>query len=137
MCRFLLIAALALPLPALAQEGPLGIAFVQAPEQSSGLATGATPGEALKAATEICVAGGAEARDCLTTNWCQPAGWSIDLFVQHQEGLHWHEVHCGLPERSLAETVAAVLCDRAARPWLIECALAQVYDPQGTPMMPN
>ena len=128
--------ACTLPLHALAQEGPMGIAFVQAPEQSWGVAMGATPGDAFRTATEMCVTGGAEARDCLQTNWCFPAGWSIDIFAQHQEGLHWHEVQCGLPERALAEAVAAQLCDRAARPWLIECALVQVYDPQGTPMMP-
>lgn len=134
--RGVLLALLALPLPALAQEGPSGIAFVQAPEQSWGVAMGANAEEAFRIATEMCVAGGAEARDCLPITWCFPAGWSIDVFAQHQEGLHWHELHCGLPERDVAEAVAAQLCDRAARPYLIECALVQVYDPQGTPMMP-
>ncbi len=124
------------PLPALAQDGPVGIAFVQAPEQSWGVAVGDTPDEAFGAAVAMCVEGGALAGDCLRTNWCYPAGWSIDIFAQHQEGLHWHEVLCGLPSREVGERVAAALCERSERPYLIECALVQVYDPAGTPMLP-
>lgn len=126
----------ALPVPALAQEGPMGIAFVQAPEQSWGVAMGATPKEAFALATAMCVEGGALAEDCLQTNWCQPSGWSVDMFVQHQEGIHWHEVVCGLPSREIGTTIAAALCDPLERPYLIACELVQVYDPGGTPMMP-
>lgn len=82
-----------------------------------------------------CVEGGAEARDCIVTNYCSPAGWSVDLFIQHREGLHWHEVTCGLPELSMAQTFEAMACNRDARPWLIECALVQIYDPDGQPIM--
>ncbi|WP_334193053.1 hypothetical protein [Pararhodobacter sp.] len=124
-----------LPLPALAQDGPRGIAFVQAPEQSSGVALGRTPDEAFAAATAQCVEGGALAEDCLRTNWCYPAGFSIDIFAQHREGPHWHEVICGLPSREAGEQVAHALCDTAARPYLIECALVQVYDPDGTALL--
>lgn len=137
------ISSFALPLglilagPLAAQDGPLGIAFVQAPEQSSGVATGRTPAEAFDRATALCVAGGATAEDCLPTNWCFPAGWSVDIFVQHVEGLHWHEVHCGLQSPELALRLAEVACNADDRPWAIECALVQVYDPEGTPQMPN
>ena len=134
--RHLLIAALVLPVPALAQEGPQGIPFVQAPEQSWGVAMGDTPEAALAAATAMCVEGGALAEDCLPTNWCFPAGWSIDIFAQHREGPHWHEVLCGLPSRETGEQVAQALCDRQARPYLIECQLVQLYDRDGTPLMP-
>lgn len=134
--RSLLLTALLLPLPALAQNGPSGIAFVQAPEQSWGVAMGDSPAEAFAAATAMCVEGGALAEDCLQTNWCFPAGFSIDVFAQHREGNHWHEVICGLPARDVAEQVAHALCDPAARPWLIECQLVQVYDRDGTPLMP-
>lgn len=120
---------LALPLPASAQR--LGIAFVQAPEQSYGVATGATATEAFDAAVAQCVEGGALAEDCLQTNWCFPAGWSIDVFAQHQEGLHWHETLCGLPSKETATEVAETLCNRSARPYLIECSLVQIYDPEG------
>ncbi|KPQ06736.1 MAG: hypothetical protein HLUCCA12_09015 [Rhodobacteraceae bacterium HLUCCA12] len=124
-----LVAALAVP--AQAQDWPRGIAFVQAPEMSSGVGTGHTPEEGFAAATRQCVDGGARAEDCFPTNWCQPAGWSVDLFVMHQEGVHWHEVVCGLPSRAAAEGVAAVLCDPEIRDWLIECAPVQVYDEAG------
>jgi len=132
--RCLLVLALLLPpLPAVAQ--PTGIAFVQAPEMAQGMATGPDAATALAAATAECLAAGgyldATAEDCLPTNWCFPSGWSIDIFAQHQEGLHWHEVHCGLPDRAVAQSVARALCDRATRPYLIECALVQVYDPEG------
>lgn len=131
-----LAALLLLAAPALAQEGPMGIAFVQAPEQSWGVSMGATPAEAFANATAMCVDGGALAEDCLRTNWCFPAGWSIDVFLQHQEGLHWHEVVCGLPSREIGVTIATALCDAVERPYLIGCDLTQVYDPDGTPMMP-
>ena len=97
---------------------------------------GDTPDAAFAAAVAMCVAGGALAEDCLLTNWCYPAGWSVDIFAQNVEGIHWHEVHCGLPTREAGERAVAALCDRAKRPYLLECALVQVYDPDGTPMMP-
>ena len=122
-------------LPLHAQEGPRGIAFVQAPEQSWGMGMGDTPEQAFAAATAQCVEGGALAEDCLQTNWCLPAGWSIDLFLQHQEGLHWHEVICGLPSAEAGQAVAQALCDRSERPYLIECALVQLYDRDGAAQM--
>lgn len=137
MRAFLILASLA-PLPALAPLSALaepGIAFVQAPEMSSGMAVGASPAEAIDAAMAECVAGGAMAEDCIVTNWCSPAGWSVDIFAQHREGLHWHEVVCGLPTRAMGEMVAQTLCDRGERPDLIECLLVQVYDPEGVPQM--
>ncbi|MCC5971429.1 MAG: hypothetical protein JJU15_15915 [Pararhodobacter sp.] len=123
-------------LPAAAQEGPLGIAFVQAPEMASGMAVAHTPEDGFAAATAQCVAGGALAEDCLPTNWCQPAGWSVDLFVMHQEGVHWHEIICGLPSRAVAEQVAEVLCDIEARDWLSECQPVQFYDEAGVAQLP-
>ncbi|WP_333831128.1 hypothetical protein [Pararhodobacter sp.] len=119
------------------RNGPLGIAFVQAPEMASGMALALTPEEGFAAATAQCVAGGAMAGDCLHTNWCLPAGWSVDLFVMHQEGVHWHEVHCGLPSREVAEQVAEALCNPASRDWLSECLPVQFYDPEGTALLPE
>ena len=132
--RSLLLAAILLsPAPALAFGAPAGIAFVQAPEQSSGMAMAGSPSEGLAMATAQCTEGGAEAEDCIPTNWCQPAGWTIDLFVMHQEGLHWHEVICGLPSRPVAMQVAEVLCDSTLRPELVDCMVVQVFDPEGEP----
>lgn len=127
----LIALSLAACLPGLAAAQPMGIAFVQAPEQSSGQAMGATPAEAFSTATQICVDGGAMAEDCLPIAWCFPAGWSIDIFAQHSEGPHWHETLCGLPSEPVARAVAAQLCDRDARPYLMECALVAMIDPEG------
>lgn len=124
-------------LPAAAQDGPLGIAFVQAPEMASGMAMALTPTAGFAAATAQCVEGGAMAEDCLPTNWCLPAGWSVDLFVMHQEGLHWHEIHCGLPSHEAAEQLAAALCDPQAREWVTECLPVQFYDPDGAALLPE
>ena len=79
--------------------------------------------------------GGAEAADCIPTNWCQPAGFSIDLFVMHTEGLHWHEVTCGLPTEEIARATAAAICTQGARPWIADCQLVQIYDRDGQPQL--
>ncbi|WP_192900454.1 hypothetical protein [Roseitalea porphyridii] len=112
-----------------------GIAFVQAPEQGSGVAVGETMEAAFAAAVAQCMESGAYEEDCIRTNWCEPAGFSIDIFVQHQEGLHWHEVVCGLPTETIARATAVHMCDRTERDYLIECSLAQVYDQAGTALM--
>lgn len=118
-----------------AQELPPGIAFVQAPEQSSGMGVSPDITTAITTAMHQCVGGGAAPEDCIITNWCQPAGWSIDLFVMHVEGIHWHEVTCGLTERSIAEAVAAQICADGARDYVSDCSLVQLYDPNGEPQM--
>jgi hypothetical protein len=122
------IAAALFATPAAAQNG---IAFVQAPEQGSGVCTGATMDEAFSCAVAQCMESGVRDEDCIRTNWCEPAGWSIDIFVQHQEGLHWHEVVCGLPSELVARATAVHICDRSERDYLIECSLVQVYDRDG------
>ena len=140
MSRCIFASSLALsllsPFALLAQaDGPPGIAFVQAPEQASGMAMAQTPQQGFAAAIQQCVDGGAYPEDCIPTNWCQPAGWSIDLFVMHNAGNHWHEVVCGLPNREVAQSVSAALCNAQDRPWIIECDLVQVYDPDGQPQL--
>lgn len=123
------------PSQAQAQDGPQGIVFVQAPEQSSGVGVANNIGVAISQAIAQCVAGGALASDCIVTDWCMPAGWSVDFFVQHAEGLHWHETHCGLPDEASARAMEAIACDAALRPWITDCALVELYDPQGTRQM--
>ena len=136
MRRLIVAIALIVPLKAIAQaDGPAGIAFVQAPEQSSGMALAATPADAFAAATAICMESGAYAEDCIPTNWCQPAGWSVDAFVMHQAGNHWHEVVCGLASGEVAQAVGDAICDKAVRPYITECLVVQLYDPQGNPQI--
>ena len=128
---FIMAAFLFAP-PASAQSGPNGIAFVQAPEQGSGVCLGSTPEEGFSCAVAQCMESGAADEDCIRTNWCQPAGWSVDVFVQHQEGLHWHEVICGLPTEGIARKAAEAACDPAERDYLIQCSMVQMYDPEGS-----
>lgn len=118
-------------LPAAAQS----IAIAQAPEQSAGVGFGATIEDAIAGAKAECVAGGAFAEDCFITTACDYAGWTADFFVQHTEGNHWHETFCGLPEESSPALMEAVVCDAESRPNLLECALVQVWSPDGTPQM--
>ena len=132
--HILVIAALA-AFPAAAQDGPKGIAFVQAPEQGSGVCLGSTPEEGFSCAVAQCMESGAADEDCIRTNWCQPAGWSVDNFVQHQEGLHWHEVICGLPTEGIARKAAEAACDPDEREYVSECSMVQIYDPDGAEQM--
>ncbi|MEO1747961.1 MAG: hypothetical protein AAFR27_04975 [Pseudomonadota bacterium] len=118
-----------------AQDGPVGIAFVQAPEQGGGVATGPNPVVAFERARAQCMESGAAESDCLRTNWCYPAGWSIDIFAQHREGIHWHEIVCGLHSEKAARATASAMCDMEERDFLIECSLVQLYDPTGKAMI--
>lgn len=127
-CAILLMGMVQL---AYAQDGPTGIAFVQAPEQGSGVATGPNPIVAFERARAQCMESGATESDCLRTNWCYPAGWSIDIFAQHREGIHWHEIVCGLHSENAARATAAAMCDMEERDFLAECSLVQLYDPTG------
>lgn len=120
-----------------AQSGPVGIAFVQAPEQGGGVAIASTPEVAFANATAQCMQSGAAKEDCIKTNWCMPAGWSVDVFVQHQEGPHWHEVVCGLPSKSAALATVLQMCDPKERDYLVGCFAVQLYDTEGKTQMPN
>jgi hypothetical protein len=122
---------------AVAQDWAGAIAFAQAPEQSGGVATAATVEEAIAAAMAECVAGGAPEENCFITAACEPAGWSVDIFLQHQEGPHWHEMICGIAEEGMIEAMATAVCDAEVRPYLIECAVVQVRDPSGIKQMEN
>ncbi|MBP1850568.1 hypothetical protein [Rhizobium halophytocola] len=113
-----------------AQEGS-GIAYVQAPEMSSDLCRGDTAAEAFACAETQCIEGGGTAQDCLEIAYCNPARFSVDVFVQHREGPHWHEFFCGLDNAQTAMAVADTICDRTRRPDLIECAPVVLYDPSG------
>lgn len=119
------------PIGAGAQEGRNGIAFVQAVEQGSGVCTGKDAASAFACARAKCTAEGAAGEDCTEQAWCSPAFWSVDVFLQHQEGPHWHEYYCGWNSRELALAAARTACDKALRPYLIECAAVMVYDEDG------
>ncbi|MEM1038273.1 MAG: hypothetical protein AAGI12_02240 [Pseudomonadota bacterium] len=117
--------------PPLAAEERKGIAFVQAPEQSSGMCTATTAEEGFACATKKCTDGGALAGDCIKTTWCQPSGWSVDVFLQHNEGVHWHEISCGWATKSAAMRAAQIICDPKERQYVVDCTLVALYDPNG------
>jgi len=107
------------------------IAFAQAPEMSFGIGLGGGLAEAIDRAMEDCGHPG----DCVVTTACSPAGWSVDVFLQHREGLHWHEIFCGFDSRETAEAIVPQLCSLATRPYLIDCMLSQVWNPDGIPQI--
>jgi len=132
LCSILLGAS-----PAISQDGPIGIAFAEAPEQSSGVCTGQSTDKTLACARAKCVDGGAMAQDCLRVKWCYPAGWSADLFVQHKEGPHWHQYLCGWDSKEALMAAVAVACDKTLRPYIMECSAVQFWDDKGQQIEAN
>ena len=120
-----------------ASEGPVGIAYVEAPEQSSGVCVAGNTDKAFSCAKARCAEGGTLARDCLRIAWCFPAGWSTDVFLQNQDGFHWHEFSCGWDSKEMALRAAQLRCDRGLSPQLLECMTVAVYDPDGKTETPE
>ncbi|WP_422369734.1 hypothetical protein [Hoeflea sp.] len=123
--------------PVQAQDGPIGIAFAQAPEQSTGVCTGQNTDKTLACAREKCAEGGAMAQDCLRVKWCYPAGWSADLFVQHKAGVHWHEYLCGWDSKESVMAAVAVACDLKLREMITDCKAVRFWDAQGKELAAN
>jgi len=114
-----------------AQDNARGIAFAQAPEQSTGVCIGGNPEKTLACARQKCVDGGAAAADCSRVAWCFPMGWSADLFIQHKEGIHWHEYLCGWDSREAVTAAAKVKCDSSLRDYILECSVVRFWDRDG------
>ena len=131
MRRYLisLIVALGFAAGPVGAEGPVGIAFVQAPEQSSAACFGDNLDRAFACArTECAGRDGVTARDCLRTTWCYPSRWSANLFLQHKEGIHWQEVLCGWESREDLMAAVKARCEGSARQWLRECTIVRSWD---------
>ncbi len=116
---------------AVAQDGPVGIAFVEAPEQSHGMCVADNADRAFDCARQKCAENAIDISDCLRVAWCYPAGWSADIFMQHREGPHWHQYTCGWQSRSDAEAAAKIACEGSMAEFLIECAVVQIWDRDG------
>ena len=107
----------------------IGIAISAAPEQATGICFGDSSIAMLNCAREKCAeTEGVRESDCLRVLWCYPMGWTVDIFLQHREGIHWHEYTCGWNDREKAIAAAALKCDNE---WLIECSAVQLWDPTG------
>lgn len=110
-------------------EDPVGIAFVQAPEQSSATCFADNLDNAFACARKKCASrDGVSAGDCLRTTWCYPSAWSADLFIQHREGPHWHEVLCGWNSREDLLAATKLRCEGSASDYLIECTIVKSWD---------
>ncbi|MDB5506134.1 MAG: hypothetical protein JWR75_772 [Devosia sp.] len=115
---------------AFAEDQLQGVAFAQAPEAGLGVCFGVDAAETMDCAQQACVAeSGLGAEDCVVSDWCFPARWSGDVFVQHVEGLHWHDFACGWDTREQLEAAMAVGCDAD---YIAECDTVRVWDAAGT-----
>ncbi len=123
-------AALSIATPALAQ-GPIGIAIVEAPEQSGGVCFADNLDKAFDCARAQCVDGGALRSDCYRVRWCYPAGWSADVFIQNKDGFHFHDYLCGWDSRETLEAAARIKCDATLRDTILDCALVRMWNDDG------
>ena len=129
--------ATALFIQAAHAQSTKGIAIVQAPEQGGGVCVAETAERGFACAVKKCAVNGIRAQDCIKTQWCHNAGWTVDVFLQHNEGVHWHETSCGWATKTAAEKAAVVICDQKERQYVVGCRLVQIYDPNGTPQIEN
>lgn len=112
------------------------IAFSYAPEMSLGHCVAADAQSAIACAKKACIANGGTKEDCFDVAACFPANWTVAVFMQHNDGPHWTEFHCGWQSRELALKAAQVACDKTARPELMECAATLLYDEDGKEIEP-
>ncbi len=114
---------------ALAQSGLTGIAITQAPEAGGGMCYGEDAATAIACAQADCVKQtGLDIEDCIVTNWCAPAGWTLDVFIQSQDGPHWHNFSCGWSSREQAELSAKITCQAD---YIMGCMPVVVWSPTG------
>lgn len=122
------VLAFAFAAAAPAQDGPVGIAIVEAPEQAGGVCFADNLDEGFACAREKCTGEAAYPEDCYRVRWCYPAGWSADIFIQNQEGFHFHDYLCGWQSREDLEAAIAVKCDRSTKDWLLGCQAVRMWD---------
>ncbi|MBO6901949.1 MAG: hypothetical protein JJ864_11445 [Rhizobiaceae bacterium] len=119
-------------LAARAQEaGPIGIAIAEAPEMGGGVCFADNLDKAFACAREQCASEAGADAGCYRVRWCYPAGWSADLFVQNQDGFHFHDYLCGWTDREALEAAIALKCDRERYPYLMECMAVRMWDKDG------
>jgi hypothetical protein len=120
-----------------AQEGGRkAIAYVQAPEMSSGLCVEKDTASAIDCAMKQCIEGGGTAEVCEVNATCSPGNWSVDIFMMADGGPHWHQFSCGWQSRELALKAAELACSNAKEDGLIECTPVQLIDEDGKVIEP-
>lgn len=106
-----------------------GIAIAQAPEAGVGICFGEDAADTISCAQTKCMdESGLGLEDCAVDLWCFPHRWVADIFMQHQEGIHWHNFVCDAMDRPELEALVATKCDSD---WLIECSIVQMWDDDG------
>ncbi|KPF43052.1 hypothetical protein [Rhizobium sp. AAP43] len=114
-----------------AEGGRKAIAFVQAPEMSSGLCAEKDTASAIDCAMKQCISGGGTTEDCQVNATCYPGGWSVDIFMMADGGPHWHQFSCGWQSKELAIKAADLACSTAKEDNLVECSAVQIIDEDG------
>jgi hypothetical protein len=105
---FLVLVATVLgALPAFAQSGPSGIAFVQA-EEGTWSCRGTDAAKAFDCARKKCAAEG-NGQQCHPTRWCYPAGWSGVMVVWLSEFRSTVPL-CGAPSAASVQDALKALC---------------------------
>lgn len=124
--------ALALCLAVLpAQAAFAGVAVVQAVEQGGGVCKADSAAAAFECAKKQCVeSSGALMEDCLEMSYCE-MGFTVDVFMQANEGNHWHEFYCGWNDRKTAIAAGKLACNPDRKKDLMECAPVQLIDGDG------
>ena len=128
--------------PVLAQEDGVdtfvlpafqGMAVSQAPEAGLGVCFGPEAKDALDCAVAQCMTeSGLGEADCAPNLWCFPHGWAADIFIQHNEGPHWHKFVCDRQSREQLDALVAMEC---APDYLMECAAVRIWDPEGNELL--
>jgi hypothetical protein len=113
------------------ESGRKAIAYVQAPEMSSGLCVEKDTASAIDCAMKQCIEGGGTAEACEINATCSPGNWSIDIFMMADGGPHWHQFSCGWQTKELAIKAADLACSNAAEDGLVECSAVQLIDEDG------
>lgn len=122
----LALAVLLLATPALAQEGPQGIAFAQA-EEGTWLCRHERPQEAMSCARERCLEQ-APGQECYITAWCFPGGWSGYMTLWLSD-FHTTQVLCGLPNEAGLTAAFRALC--SSDDTATSCDMVGTVDPEG------
>lgn len=121
-----LAALLALPLPAAAADGPVGIAFAQA-EEGTFFCRDADASKAFACALKQCRRAAGQ-QQCHATRWCMPAGWTGTMVGWLPE-FHVTQVVCGTGGEDAVRAALKALCENT--PEYSRCDLLTIIDPDG------
>jgi hypothetical protein len=128
--------------PALAQEEGIdtfvmpafkGVAVAQSAEAGLGVCFSPDAADGIECAQAECMRqSGLGIEECAANLWCYPHGWVADIFMQHNEGPHWHKFVCDQQDRV---TLEALIASECSREYLMECSAVRMWDPEGAEVL--